>query len=909
MRIKKVEIYNFRNFCGKYSFNLDKNITILYGENGYGKSTFFDAIEWCITNEIERFKTQDGEVGFSNNDCINNKAKEDLEPECYVSLYYDNYQLLRKYTANSKYTSVSLYNCESENRVLITQGQKNVEKELSKYKEEKSNGAKLIKQSYVLSQDQITNFIRSNPRDRFDSLASIMGINKVTNFIDNLKTTNSIIQSTHESLGLELDNNRKLIESHIADREESIQLENRISEIVESLEKSESESIKKDINLTMIDAEVNNTNLAIVKNKKILSVFKDIPLEFNEYNDLKAKQLILDDKYDSKINVVAKAEESKLSAEKEIKGIESTFKKISEEKKLLTKVEKERSEIDKVRADINKKELGKLDNEELRQKLKNSRKKLEVANFTLLYIDDYHKFEKEYKETPDMNKEIQKEVNILERKIRSREKLILSLKKWLTKNNASSSLQGLIQYLQGISNYVKSNDVHGTCPVCSSYVGDSLDKEIQNNITLQTSRVTNLELRVVRAYELQEKIENELSAFRRDLQKNVLELKKLTRVFENALNTLDSISKNIQFDLKLFNKSKNEIVKIQNGLIEEVQSIEAIIGEKSKLASLENDFKTLLENLNLKKSEGEVEVELEFKKNSLYRKIRRIDKLIEKINQDIILIKKDRDIVSLHISSINRLEGFSHNNKEFAIINRQLKNELSNLENKFLLLSQIKELSIKKNEKRGGLQRLLSYEETEKELIMDIKTWKEKGEELDTYIKGLTAKVGIQALDFLNDPHSKIQQYYRYLNPMPTTNGNIHFLTENSDDSKRGLTITIPYKKNNGNQEFMNARYTLSSAQLNTLAIAIFLVANDSQDVGILDFVAIDDPIQNMDDVNQYTMCDILGDINKQLLFSTHSLDFLKLFIKKNDYKKSDIRVYFLEAPNLIEGRVKEVTF
>src|SRR5699024_10817916 len=105
------------------------------------------------------------------------------------------------------------------------------------------------------------------------------------------------------------------------------------------------------------------------------------------------------------------------------------------------------------------------------------------------------------------------------------------------------------------------------------------------------------------------------------------------------------------------------------------------------------------------------------------------------------------------------------------------------------------------------------------------------------------------------------------------------------------------------------SRYTLSSAQLNTLAISIFLVANDSQDVGVFDFVAIDDPIQNMDDINQYTMCDILGDIKKQLLFSTHDLEFLKLFIKKNEYKKQDIRVYFLEAQNLQEGRVKEVTF
>lgn len=910
MKIQRVEIYNFRNFYGKHNFNLDKNITILYGENGYGKSTFFDAIEWCLTNEIERFKGQDGEVEFNNYDCLNNAVKGMADSECYVSIHYDNYCLLRRYNATTNRTNVTLYGLENGREIAIAQGQKNVESKLYKYKDNQENrAAKLIKQSYVLSQDQITNFIRSNPRERFDSLASIMGINKVTNFIDNLKTTNSLFLDTYENLCKELESNKQLIASHVKEREESEKLEKEISDLLKGIETLDITSSIKDFNLNIIDAKIEALNLEVTKNREVVNVLKEIPYNFSKYNDLKVKQLTLENEYKEKINLITRAEDSKVAAKRAVKDIDSTFKRITEQKNLLTKSEKKRSEIKEIRDEINKTELGKLAIEELQHSLIHIRKKLQAIDYTLLYIDDYQKAEKDSSEIPATIIQCENDMSILERKIRSRRKLLLSLEKWLNENNASSSLQGLIQYLQGISNYVKNNDVQGTCPVCSSHVGDSLETEIHENINYHTSQITELELQVVKAYELQERVEKELNLFQQEHHKINLEVKKLKRLLDNASNILNNTSQNKQFNLNLFNRSKNENKERKIKLKENILEIENIVGKKSKLISIENDYKAVLESLNLKKSEGSVEKELEFKKRVLNRKLGRLDKLIEKSNLNMAKIKQERDEVSLYIASIDNFEDFLLTDQEFHVIINQTDKKIKILENDFSIVSKIKELSIKKNEKKEGINRLLGYEEKEKELETEIKGWNEKIVDLEEYIKSLTTKVGEHALDFLNQPHSKIQQYYRYLNPMPTTNGNIHFVTDNSDETKRGLSITIPYEKDNGEKDFLNARYTLSSAQLNTLAIAIFLVANDSQDVGIFDFVAIDDPIQNMDDVNQYTMCDILGDIDKQLLFSTHDLEFLKLFIKKNEYKKQDIRVYFLETPNLIEGRVKGITF
>lgn len=75
-----------------------------------------------------------------------------------------------------------------------------------------------------------------------------------------------------------------------------------------------------------------------------------------------------------------------------------------------------------------------------------------------------------------------------------------------------------------------------------------------------------------------------------------------------------------------------------------------------------------------------------------------------------------------------------------------------------------------------------------------------------------------------------------------------------------------------------------------------------------MNFVAIDDPIQNMDDINQYSVCDVLGNIRKQLIFSTHDINFLKFFIKKNEHKSGDIQVYMLKEPIISSSESYEST-
>jgi purine NTPase len=54
VKIKKILLYNFKNFRHKTVIDFSDNITFLVGPNGFGKTTIFDAIELGLTGNISR---------------------------------------------------------------------------------------------------------------------------------------------------------------------------------------------------------------------------------------------------------------------------------------------------------------------------------------------------------------------------------------------------------------------------------------------------------------------------------------------------------------------------------------------------------------------------------------------------------------------------------------------------------------------------------------------------------------------------------------------------------------------------------------------------------------------------------------------------------------------------------------
>lgn len=911
MKIDKVEICNFRNYHGLHEFILDKKVTVLYGDNGYGKSSFFDAIEWCLTNEIERFKQQDGDLSFSNYDCVNHLEREKENASCHVSVYYEQFRLCRAYNVNANSTTFILYEKESDGKEkIVARGQKKVEPYLTKINQNTDiSKQQLLKNSYILSQDQVTNFIFSNPKERFDSLANIMGINKITNFVDNLKIQYNNIVNYYEDLVKEIANKKSMMESRINEPieyqkiiEEIVNLENELNITYEMVESKYIDNSK----LSNIIKEINNK---LFLNKQQLNVLNTIPKEYDSLNKFKQKLNTIESDLENIFKISKKIGGSENNSLQQLEILEADLEENENEKKLIKEFKTKKIGIKELEEKISKLPFRNLDIETINKEINRIFEYMPILDYCLLHNKEFTEAKKNINEIPIKIEENKSKSNRLSLQIESVKSEILNLKAWLNNNNANDSLQVLVKSIQNIYNYVQTDNMQGRCPVCSSDLGNELDTKINNNLNYFASQISEKEVKLMQMIESKETKEKELINLENDYKKITSNITYLNTELQEAYTKINRITGTVKYVKDLFNKLESEVAEEKIKTANELAKLQQIRDEKNALMLLKKYYQDLLKTADIKEIGEDIEEELEKKKLWIKRKLRRLNHLKKLKDLDSKRLQEEKIEIISYINQINSNLNTSNTIQPFSYIKKSIEQEISSLENDERILNQIRELIIKKDEKKLSLEKYSKSQGEISQLKAKLEAIESKKNSMENYIKHLNSKVGEHAIDFLNQPNSKIQQYYRYLNPTPIVNGKIKFVADNSDEKKRGLSISIPFERDGEEPDLMNVKYTLSSAQLNTLAISIFLVVNDSQDIGIFDFIAIDDPIQNMDDINQYTMCDILSDINKQLIFSTHDLEFLKLFIKKNEHRKNDIRIYFLDNPNLINGKVRGVTF
>ena len=86
MKFKKIEISAFRIYDkvenATFDFSIDDNsiadFVSLYAPNGYGKTSFYDAVEWGMTNNIQRF-WQNKVITSSAIDALKSQSEEQVK--------------------------------------------------------------------------------------------------------------------------------------------------------------------------------------------------------------------------------------------------------------------------------------------------------------------------------------------------------------------------------------------------------------------------------------------------------------------------------------------------------------------------------------------------------------------------------------------------------------------------------------------------------------------------------------------------------------------------------------------------------------------------------------------------------------------------------------------------------------
>jgi len=105
MYIEKIIINNFKIYCGENVVTLtpvsDRNVTIISGDNGYGKTTFLTALVWCLygkqMQEVDKFYKDRilAAGGYKKYlaSCINRMALRNGDTEFSVSIDLKNVEL------------------------------------------------------------------------------------------------------------------------------------------------------------------------------------------------------------------------------------------------------------------------------------------------------------------------------------------------------------------------------------------------------------------------------------------------------------------------------------------------------------------------------------------------------------------------------------------------------------------------------------------------------------------------------------------------------------------------------------------------------------------------------------------------------------------------------------------------
>jgi exonuclease SbcC len=164
-KIKKIEISDFRIYQGKQDFNFERdndvaNLIALYAPNGYGKTSFFDAIEWGFSNKIKRFENnyirkaikdeQENTILLTNTDSY----KVGLKGKVNIITNKDSF--LEKTVSKYKKPNTDFYN--DYRKGITTKGA--IEIDLSD-----------IPETNILTQDQIDAFLRfKTPEEKFAAL-------------------------------------------------------------------------------------------------------------------------------------------------------------------------------------------------------------------------------------------------------------------------------------------------------------------------------------------------------------------------------------------------------------------------------------------------------------------------------------------------------------------------------------------------------------------------------------------------------------------------------------------------------------------------------------------------------------------------------------------------------------------
>jgi DNA repair protein SbcC/Rad50 len=916
--IKTVKIKNFRGYGinadnkeGFYVFNfLDSNFVLLSGYNGFGKTSFFEAIEWCLTDKIRRLEKF--EETYHANDLKRaqylkfHNSLDKQERKIEVEIIFDNNIKICRTSYSTSHFAGNGDNYDSELKVFDGNNQiedvtnatifklliPDIEDLVSKISAvESKKEIRTLEAKYantflntnMLTQENLSFFLRStDPNERRSMFMKLLNLSD----IDSLYSKTSSMRRGRGFSNKKREISDKLVEvseflegissffklKNLGSIEEYIStINNRIENFFNFITENEIkiESFDKlfsflPVTLTnyaelMIEIE-NNKDMVVKsidefqKNNSEVSIIKD---EINKLLLLKKG-----------LDVQKKIEQSQL-----LKDVDYTYL-LKEEKELIGKFDSinNRREINTER--INQlstfqidfsKYMGTIDNDNLRIKenlwelllnLKESIIKFDhFLGETLpentspkIYpeeVEGIYKLRTKYEDLVKQLEGVEKELAILEAEY----------------NTKSTVNEQNLEMLKHVRDFIVENSKDITeCPVClnSSFESKSNDDSTANHI---------------------------LSIINSSISSGDDELRELSQRITNSMLLRTEITESIE--TYFISVIKEKLQNISNIYMQNFEIVNGHLTVVNTELELEDEkFKKQAAIISEDKNRYEECYKAVFKTDQVPDTIiqediiSQLDMLSEEkenwyINNKDILgfsVIPNKEEIEQKVALIQQRDGISHyypdnlENLQSEIV--QLINLIKLYKESLKYLDEVIEIKLNDNY-LSKLQKYKEYKLEEKELNSSLEQIEKYEDSLKKLHENLTEAQKKAVQNQLSN-HPIITWIYESINPHPFYNKLVITTEENGTNFKNG-------------DSSVNLDQIFSSAQLNILALSIFLGLGLSQEYSSIKQLFLDDPIQSMDDVNILAFIDVLRAIldsnskHKKIILSTHDDNFAKL--------------------------------
>ena len=225
MKIRKILLYNFKNFRNETVIDFSDGITFLVGPNGYGKTTIFDAIELGLTGNLSRINKVTAENIVYNKPFFQNEIGQPVIIKLWLEkMNGDQLVIVRKLVNSSTDSSNLFAPLKSASQFMLF---RQVEVSETNFSSIDNTSLEEITQSSIdaflginekyeiekifnlfnyIQQEETTFFLKRTEQERGDSLSFLVKTDKVEKKIKDINTVTNVINRKISDLEGQLKN-------------------------------------------------------------------------------------------------------------------------------------------------------------------------------------------------------------------------------------------------------------------------------------------------------------------------------------------------------------------------------------------------------------------------------------------------------------------------------------------------------------------------------------------------------------------------------------------------------------------------------------------------------------------------------------------------------------------------------